>query len=369
MRLQTDVEPVRRPRGVLDAIEFGQGRHQGRGWRIGHARSADHPLTERPIQQPAVGRGRIERARELQRAVDGREGAALARVGPGACGGEGGAQAQFGRGGEGGERGAGVGEPHAFGVHRAVHRVQPGSPYRQRAVGEAGGNGPGHGFRGVGGVELDLVLPRVDTDLARVAGVPVRVEQAGQRQCMTAPQRVLLARCLQLLQRERARRSQQPIARLGLIGVAHHRHQRAIDQAGEGVQNAPFVEAWRIGHHALDHGQRRAACEHRQAAEHGLLALVEQAVAPFHGRAQRLVACRRGAVAAGGQQLQAILHRRGEPLHAEHRHARGGKLDRQCQAIERGAQRDHGGRVGVGEREARVGGLCPFGEQCHGAEG
>jgi hypothetical protein len=88
-------------------------------------------------------------------------------------------------------------------------------------------------------------------------------------------------------------------------------------------------------------------------------------VAPFERRAQRLLALRRGAVAARGQQLQAVLHGRQQRLHTERRSTRCGQLDGERQTVDRPADRDHRRDIRIADREARVDRSGALREQRH----
>jgi hypothetical protein len=72
---------------------------------------------------------------------------------------------------------------------------------------------------------------------------------------------------VELLGCARARRFEQPIARR-LAGL--HDHERLVDERAEVVEQLPVVGR-RTVRHALRGLQRKAAGEHAQAPEHGLL--------------------------------------------------------------------------------------------------
>ena len=91
-------------------------------------------------------------------------------------------------------------------------------------------------------------------------------------------------------------------------------------------------------------------------------------MAPFQGGTQRLLARWRGTVVGACEQLQPVLQRRQQPLHAERGHACRGQFDGQGQPIERAAELYHRRRVGVGQCEVPIGGLGALGKQGDGAE-
>ena len=102
---------------------------------------------------------------------------------------------------------------------------------------------------------------------------------------------------LELLQRERARRLEQPIAG-GMLPFDHH--QRLVDQRGEMVEHAPWLEPGVAGDR-LRELDREPAGTDAKPSQHGLLVGLEQVVAPLEGGAQGLVARQRRARAAGQQ--------------------------------------------------------------------
>ncbi len=115
--------------------------------------------------------------------------------------------------------------------------------------------------------------------------------------------------------------------------------QRTVDRGAPGGR-APATRRWSIvARQLLRQFEREAAGEHAEPAEHALLLVRQQAVAPLERGAQRLMAAQLHARAAR-QHVEALVEALGEPLHAEQRHARRGQLDRQRDAVELAADLD-----------------------------
>jgi hypothetical protein len=150
---------------------------------------------------------------------------------------------------------------------------------------------------------------------------------------------------LELLQRERACRLEQPIAD-GMLPLDHH--QRLVDQRGEMVEHAPWLEPGVAGDR-LRELDRESAGTDAKPSQHGLLVVLEQVVAPLEGGAQGLVSRQRRARTAG-EQPEARVEVVPNGTEAEGRGARCRQLDRQRKAVEPTADVDD-------EREARIGGL------------
>ncbi len=161
--------------------------------------------------------------------------------------------------------------------------------------------------------------------------------------------------------RELPHRLQQAVARHA--GGGSGQHERLVHQPGEHLKHVLGREvAARTDR--LGRGEVPAAREGRQAAEEGPLVLAQQRVAPRQRGAQRLLAGRPGAVAAG-QQAHAIVQPFEDLPQAERPDARRRQLQRQGDAVQPGA--DPGHRRGVLRRqsEVRVGGLSAFREEAH----
>ena len=131
------------------------------------------------------------------------------------------------------------------------------------------------------------------------------------------------------------------------------------------VEHRPRVE-FVAGGDLLRAFQIEAADEHAQPAKHRLLGRREQTVAPFERGAQRLVTTQREAMARR-QQAQPFAEPRVQAVDAQQRHARGGQLDRQRQAVELPADVDHRRQVVLVDHEARIGRVGARLEQRHRA--
>ena len=107
-----------------------------------------------------------------------------------------------------------------------------------------------------------------------------------------------------------------------------------------------------VGADALGELHREAAAEDAEPAEDRALRLLEQAMAPFHRRAQRLVAAQRGA-RSGREQAEAFAQAAVHGAQAEQRHPCRRELDCQRQPVELAADVDRERQVGIGELEAR----------------
>ena len=97
------------------------------------------------------------------------------------------------------------------------------------------------------------------------------------------------------------------------------------------------------------------------------LALVEQVVAPVDERAHGLLARQRRAIAAG-EDAEALVSRSARLWTRHGLDARRGEFDRERDAVETAADIDDDRRIGVGEREAGVGGGGAIDEERNRAE-
>ena len=151
------------------------------------------------------------------------------------------------------------------------------------------------------------------------------------------PQRFRLAADGELLERILPDDLEHQHARLAL---ARRPEQAVRDERLELAQQDVLVDAADRGH-GLD---RRAAREDGETGEQSLLVLVEEAEAPVDGRAHRLLT-RRRVPAAGDEQLDP----RRQPLEqggrAQQRRPCCGKLDREREILELGAELRNDGRV------------------------
>ncbi len=197
--------------------------------------------------------------------------------------------------------------------------------------------------------------------VAGVGGLEERNHGLG----MAAPRCGGLAGVFQAFQRELARHLQQPEA--PAVTLRQHLHERLRDQALQVVEHLPVVEPV-AGRHRLRRRQVEAAREHRQAAEHGLLRVVEQRVAPLQRGTQRLLA-RRGVACAAGQQRQGGVQALQHAGHAQQRHPRRGQLQRQRYAVEPPAHLRQRGGLGRAGRVAGIGGLHARHQQRRGRAG
>ena len=179
---------------------------------------------------------------------------------------------------------------------------------------------------------------------------------------MPAQHRFRFAGRGQLLQRERAGRFEQAIARLAL---AFGDHQRLVDQLREEVEHLPLIDAL-VARHALREFQPEAAGEDTEAPEHRALFVGQQADAPLQRRAQRLVPAQLHPRHAG-QHVEHLVEARLQADDAQQRHAGGGQLDRQRDAVEAPADVDHRLDVVRAEAKARVDRVRARHEQRHRA--
>jgi hypothetical protein len=142
-------------------------------------------------------------------------------------------------------------------------------------------------------------------------------------------------------------------------GIARHRilvgdDERFVDQRREDVEHRPLVERG-VLHQRLGRFHRKAAGEDTEPAEHDPLLLAQQAVAPIERGPERLVAAQRRPRATG-QQPEARVELVAHDGEAQGRHARGGELDRERQAVELAADVDGEAEAVVVEAKARIGG-------------
>ena len=134
-----------------------------------------------------------------------------------------------------------------------------------------------------------------------------------------------------------ADRLEQPVAHRGRLRAAAarprhlNRDERLVDQAREQVEHLAGLEAGSCAH-CLGGLQGPAARKDRGPAEHRLLRLAKEVVAPVNGGAECPVARERGAGAAG-EQPEAVLDAGEELLHGEHARARRGELERERHAV------------------------------------
>ena len=117
--------------------------------------------------------------------------------------------------------------------------------------------------------------------------------------------------------------------------------------------------------HSLGRVERKAAGEHGEPAEEGLLGRIEEVVTPLDGGTHRLQAGRK---VAGSARQQ----RQPRPEPGEHRfrredgHPRRRQLDGERQAVEAAAKLADGGGVRFGYGEIRVGRFRPRDEETNG---
>ena len=112
----------------------------------------------------------------------------------------------------------------------------------------------------------------------------------------------------------------------------------------------------------LGRGEVAPGGEDRQPVEQPLPAVVEQVVAPGDRAAQRLLAF--GQVArAGRQDIELVIEPDQDRVGAEELDPGRGQLDRERHPVEPGADRGHGRRVLVGDREAGADRDRPLDEQ------
>jgi hypothetical protein len=131
-------------------------------------------------------------------------------------------------------------------------------------------------------------------------------------------------------------------------------HQRLVDQRGEMVEHAPWLEPGVAGDRLGELDGEPAGTD-AKPSQHGLLVGLEQVVAPFEGGAQGLVARQRRAHAAG-QQPEARVEVVANGAEPEGRGPRCRQLDRQRQAVEATADVDDEREARIGDRELVRGG-------------
>ncbi len=127
---------------------------------------------------------------------------------------------------------------------------------------------------------------------------------------MSALGQFRLARSSPHRARVQARALEQPVARR--IGAVHH-DQRLVDEAADVLDRSgvgvPVGIARLVAQQALRLFEPKCSREDARAREGPSLRLVEQALAPVEGRAQRAMSRQSGARAVG-QHLQAIVQAR-----------------------------------------------------------
>ena len=158
-----------------------------------------------------------------------------------------------------------------------------------------------------------------------------------------------LAARFQLLQRVLADRLQHPEARLA-VRRPRLRRTRLLATSDSRPSSTSMPRSPSASQTASAASSVQPPDEDRQAAEQAPLVLVQQVVAPGDGVAQRLLAGREIARAAGQQRqpaLQPAQHRLGRQQPDAGRR----QLDRQRQAVQPGADLGHGRGVLVGQRE------------------
>ena len=149
----------------------------------------------------------------------------------------------------------------------------------------------------------------------------------------------------------------------GAGGLLLFAQQALVEQGGDAVQDVDRRQHAGIGGRRFEAARRLAgdtrlpattdrlggferapAGEDRQPSEQHLLRLAEQVDAPGDGAAQRLVAQRLIARAAG-QQRQAAVHAHEHGFGRQQSDASGRQLDAQWQAVESMADLGHGRRL------------------------
>ena len=126
---------------------------------------------------------------------------------------------------------------------------------------------------------------------------------------------------------------QEPVARRRAEGLGDD--ERLVDQPGDEVEDLRGLDR-PAGADGLGPFEREAAGEDGQAAEEGALGRGEQGVGPVDERPERLVAGQ-GRPAAAGEEAEAVVQARGDLLHAEHAHPRGGELEGEGDAVQTAA--------------------------------
>jgi hypothetical protein len=137
---------------------------------------------------------------------------------------------------------------------------------------------------------------------------------------------------------------------LGGVFADRFEHREACSVAAEQVFLDKRLEAVEVGIADVLRGFEGATTgEHREAREESLLAGREQVMAPGDRRFERALAFRRVAGAAP-QQREPLVESLEQCFRRQDLRARGGELDRQRQAIEVAADRDHRllGSSGIG---------------------
>ena len=138
-------------------------------------------------------------------------------------------------------------------------------------------------------------------------------------------------------------------------------HERLVHERGQDVEEVAAQLPVRVAD-PLDHRQVASPHEDRETGEQPPAGFVEEVVAPGDRAAQRPLAL--GQVARGrGQQLQAMLQALQDRVRGEDLDACGRQLDRERQALERGADPGDGGRVLVRDAEVRPDGERPRDEE------
>ena len=177
-----------------------------------------------------------------------------------------------------------------------------------------------------------------------IAAGACAVGERDQASALGSTQRVLLAGCVEPLERELPDRLEHPEALLAVrIGAAAD--EALVEQRRQRVE----VGAADL----LGVLERGAAAEHREPGEERLLVLAEQVVAPRDRRAQRGVAF--VGVPAALEEVEALPDPLEQLLRAEQLHPRGGELDRERKAVEAADQLvDGGGVTDVGADRLRA---------------
>ena len=164
--------------------------------------------------------------------------------------------------------------------------------------------------------------------------VPARSASAIRLRNWASTQGVLLAGCVEPLERELPDRLEHPEALLAVrIGAAAD--EALVEQRRQRVE-VGAADLLRV----LERG---AAAEHREPGEERLLVLAEQVVAPRDRGAQRGMAL--VGVTAALEEVEPLPDPLEQLLRAEQLDPRGGELDREREAVEAADQLVDGGRV------------------------
>lgn len=158
-------------------------------------------------------------------------------------------------------------------------------------------------------------------------------------------------------------RLEQPIADLAVAGVGGD--ERLVAQAGQALDDRELVVVI-VGGHRRRGAELERRGEDAEPPQHALLGRRQQAMAPVQRRLQRALPRQRG-TPSGGEQPEALVQPRGQRVDAEQRHARGGHLQRQRDAVQAPADRRHRRRIAVVEHEPRLGRLRAGDEELHRA--